>query len=150
MSKPQIHGFRRPVTASMLRDAVADRLSAIRQEDKMTWVEVGQVIGKGDDQAARYADGSAEMGFVSYAFAKMAWGKRFTGAVDALLEAARPDANAHHAQSCVLRAALALAEALEDGDLTVQEIRDNRSTLEKAQDAIAAQLARIGPKGDVA
>lgn len=150
MNKPTIHGVRRPITASMLREAVADRLSAIRQEDKMTWIEVGQVLGRSDDQAAKYADASAEMGFVSYAFAKLAWGKRFTGDVDKLLEAATPSTNAFHAQSCVLRAALALAEALEDGDLTVQEIRDNRSTLEKAQDAIAAQLARIGPKGGVA
>lgn len=150
MNKPLIHGNRRPITASMFREAVADRLSAIRQEDKMTWAEVGHVLGRSEDQAAKYADASAEMGFVAYGFAKMAWGKRFTGKVDALIEGASEPVNGHQAQSCVLRAALALAEALEDGDLTVQEIRDNRSTLEKAQDAIAAQLARIGPKGDVA
>jgi hypothetical protein len=145
MNAPLIHGNRRTITASMLREACADRLSAIRQEDRMTWHDMGHVLGKSEDQAAKYADGSAEMGFVSYAFAKLAWGKRFTSGVDSLLERASPHADPRQAQSCVLRAALALAEALEDGELTVQEVRDNRSTLEAARDAIDAQLQRLKP-----
>jgi hypothetical protein len=53
---------------------------------------------------------------------------------------------AHKAQSAILKAALALSVALEDGELTDAEIRANRSTLERAKDAIDAQLARLGPK----
>lgn len=150
MSAPLIHGIGRTVTASLLLEAVADRLSTIRNEDNLRWSDIGGVLHKSEDQAAKYADGSAEMGFVAYARAKLAWGDRFSGGVDALLKAAHTPVNAHVAQSCVLRAALALAEALEDGDLSVEEIRANRSTLEKAREAIDAQLSRLGPSGECA
>lgn len=150
MSKPLIHGNARAVPASKILEELGNALSRIRQEDRLTWSDIGAHLGKSEDQAAKYADGSAEMGAVACFKAWDLWGERFSGGAKALFERRPPEHDAHRAQSCVLRAALALAEALEDGELTVQEIRDNRSTLEKAQDAIAAQLARIGPKGDVA
>jgi hypothetical protein len=150
VSAPLIHGKRKPITASLLLEAVADRLSTIRNEDNLRWSDIGGVLHKSEDQAAKYADGSAAMDFIAYARGKLAWGERFTGGVDALLAASHEPVNAHQAQSCVLRAALALAEALEDGELTDAEILANRSTLEKAREAIDAQLSRLGPSGEVA
>jgi hypothetical protein len=151
MNAPLIHGLPRRVSASDLLDALANDLSEIRRIDKMTWVELGQVLGRSDDQAAKYADGTATMDWVSYKRGELAWGTRFTGSVDRLLEKSAHTVNAHQAQSCVLRAALALAEALEDGELTVPEIRDNRAVLEKAKEAIEGQLGRLGPNaGSVA
>lgn len=150
MNKPLIHGKARAVSASQILEELGNALSRIRQDDRLTWADVGAHLGKSEDQAAKYADGTAEMGAVACFKAWHLWGERFSGGAKRLFEQRLPESDGYRAQSCVLRAALALAEALEDGNLTVQEIRDNRSTLEKAQDAIGAQLARIGPKGDVA
>lgn len=150
MNKPLIHGKARAVPASKILEELGNALSRIRQEDRLTWADIGAHLGKSEDQAAKYADGSAEMGAVACFKAWDLWGERFSGGAKALFERPFEKHDAHRAQSCVLRAALALAEALEDGHLSVQEIHANRSTLEKAQDAIAAQLARIGPKGEAA
>lgn len=143
MSVPTFAGKKVAVTASTVLEAIADDLSLIKSQDKLRWVDVAEVLGVGDDQAAKYADGSAAMNVVAYAKGRAAWNGRFTGSLDRLIEQAKPEANAHNAQSCILKAALALSVALEDGDLTVDEIRKNRATLEMARGAIDDQLARL-------
>lgn len=144
MSEPRIHG--RVVSASAILRALGDSLSRIRQEDELTWADCGAVLGKSEDQAAKYADASAEMGAVALYRARQAWNGRFTGAADKLIADAAPEQDPHSAQSCILRAALALSTALEDGKLTVEEIRASRSTLEQSRDAIDALLHRLTPK----
>jgi hypothetical protein len=144
MSGPPIHGNRRTLSASSILKALGDDLSTIRQEDNLTWADVGKVHGKSDDQAAKYADGTAEMGVVAYIFAKREWGGRFTGTLDRLLEQCRlADDCDRGRQSHVLRAALALSIALEDDDeITPDEVRANRTTIENARDALTALLAK--------
>lgn len=145
MSKPQIHGNRRALSASSILETAGDALSRIRQEDRLTWNDIGAVLGKSEDQAAKYADASAEMGLVAFIRAKREWNGRFTGGLDRLTDAARDGQDAQHAQSCILKAALALSVALEDGELDLNEVMANRSTLENARDAINNQLARLRP-----
>ena len=65
MSAPSIHG--KVVPASAILTALGDALSRIRQEDRLTWADLGAVLGKSEDQAAKYADGSAENGFATKA-----------------------------------------------------------------------------------
>lgn len=144
MRSPLIPG--KVVSASAILTAVGDALSAIRQNDRLTWVDVGRVLGRSDDQAPKYADGSAEMGIVAYAFAAEKWGSRFTGRLDALLESSRPAVNAREVEGSVLAAALQLSIGLADGELTDAEIAASRPTLEAARDAIDGLLARLGPK----
>lgn len=150
MSAPHIHGKNRFLSASMILEAAGDALSRIRHEDGLKWADIGHVLGKSEDQAAKYADGTAEMGLVASVRAKQVWGERFTGGINALLTPATTFQDAQASQSAILKAALALSVALEDGDLSVAEIRANRSTLERAGEAIAAQLARLGPKDQAA
>src|SRR6185295_2825782 len=109
MSNPRIHGRNRPLTASDIRETVGDALAAIRLEDRRTWVDMGEVIGKSEDQVAKYADGTAEMGLVSYTKGRIAWGSRLTGSLDRLIERQR-SLNPMVAQSRVLKAALCIAE----------------------------------------
>ena len=146
MSVPSIAGKRKAVTASAVLEALGEAISQIKAEDRLRWSDVGEVLGTGDDQAAKYADGSATMNVVAFAKGRAAWNGRFTGRLDKLIEQAVPGIDAHKAQSCILKAALALAVALEDGELDLAEVRANRSTLENARDAIDAQLARLAPK----
>ncbi len=146
MTDPTFAGKALPITASNVLTALADDLSLIKSQDKLRWADVGEVLGVGDDQAAKYADGSAAMNVVAYAKGKAAWNGRFSGSLEKLIASAAPVGNAHAAQSCILKAALALSVALEDGELTVAEVRANRATLEAARDAIDGQLNRLAPK----
>lgn len=144
MSTPLIHG--KFISGSAIINAAGDALSRIRHEDRLTWHDLGNVLGKSEDQAAKYADGTAEMGLVACFRARSVWGERFAGGINALLNGAAPPADPQAAQSCILRAALALSTALEDGKLTNQEIAANRQTLERTKDAVESLLARLGPK----
>lgn len=142
MTAPPIHGKHKVVTASMITAALGEGLSKIKHEDRLTWADLGVVLGRSEDQAAKYAEGSAEMGVFAFYRAKQAFNGRFTGLADKLIEH-HAEADAHRAQSCIIKAALAFSIALEDGELSVEEIRANRSTLENARDEIDKQLARL-------
>jgi hypothetical protein len=146
MPDRQIHGVRAPLSASLILTTSGDALSRIRQEDRLTWADIGAVLGKSEDQAAKYADGSAEMGLVAFTRARQAWNGRFTGALDQLIGKVSPEQDGQVAQSCLLKASLALSLALEDGQLTDAEIAASRGDLERSKDAIERLLARLGPK----
>lgn len=147
MSKPSVAG--KPITSSRILKAIAEDLSKIKSEDGLTWVEIGEVLGVGDDQAAKYADGSATMNVCTFTRGRVAWNGRFTGRLDRLVDGAGDHIDGQQSQTLILRAALSLSAALEDGDLTDEEIRLNRKTLEDAKAAIDKLLCRIKPR-DVA
>jgi len=136
-------------SASAVLDAIAHELTAIKAEDGLTDADIGRILGKSEDQAAKYRTGLAEMGVVAFAAAKREWNGRFTGSLDRLCITSRPGLAAIHdrrAQSDVLKAALALSEALEDDDaISPEEVRQSRADLERARAAIDAQLAKLKP-----
>jgi hypothetical protein len=147
MSKPTIHGHRRVISASSILEAIASDLLQIKMEDRLTFADIGRVVGKSEDQAAKYCDGTAEMGITAFGFAKAQWNGRFTGSFDTLIQSARGDFTSdREKESHILKAALALSVALTDDDLTDAEIRDNRATLEAAKDSIDALMRRIAPR----
>ena len=72
------------------------------------------------------------------------WNGDFIGPIKRYCEETRPGAPCDHAaQSAILKAALALSVALEDGEVDPEEVRLNRATLEAARDAIDAQLSKL-------
>lgn len=146
MNAPTIHGI--TLSSSAILRAVGDDLSLIRQQDSLTWADIGRVMGRSDDAAAKYADASAKMDVVAYTFAEREWGSRFTGTRDRLLTSSLSSNVSDRAcEGKVLRAALAMSDALSDDEQIVErEVRKNRATLEAARDAIDAQLAKLGPK----
>lgn len=149
MPNPAIHGKRPVFSASAVLDAIASDLSAIKTEDNLTDADIGRVLGKSEDQAAKYRTGLAEMGIVAFAAAKREWNGRFTGSLDRLCVESRPAVHTdRQAQSTVLAAALALAKALEDdNEIDAEEVRNNRADIEAARDALTAQLDKLSPKG---
>lgn len=139
-------------SASSAVEALGRALLEIKIEDGLTWADMGAVLGKSEDQAAKYADGSATMDVVTFGRARREWNGRFTRFYDQLCEAqpALSGADDQRGQTSILAAALALSSALEDGKVEAAEVRANRKKLENARDAIEAQLAKLGPLGDVA
>lgn len=144
---PTIHGKRPVFSASSVLEAIASELAAIKAADRLTYGDLARVLGKSDDQAAKYCDGTAEMGIVAFAAAKREWNGRFTGALDRLCRDSRPcDDSDRERESKVLKAALALSIALADGDLSDDEIRKDRVTIENARDALDGLLNRLKPR----
>jgi hypothetical protein len=136
----------RRLSASIIREAIAADLMQIKLEDALTFDDIGRVLGKSPDQAARYCDGTASMCAETYTFAREAWNGRFTGRLDALL-AKSPDTIPDRKKgSSICRASLAVSVMLEDNEITDDEIRDNRKALEEGRDAFEALLRRITPK----
>lgn len=139
----QSTGSRRVFSASNALDVISETLSEIKREDKLTYADLGRVLGKSEDQASKYCDGSAEMGAVAFMLAWREFNGRFAGPLGRFCEETRPVGCDHTGQSSILKAALALSVALEDGEVSTEEVRANRSTLEEARDAINAQLAKL-------
>lgn len=146
MANHSIHGNRAVFSASTALEAAGRALNEIKTADRLTWADVGAVLGVSEDQAAKYADGTATMNFVTFYRGKREWNGRFTGYLDRLCADSRPGkVDDRQAQTSLLEAALAFAVALQDGDFTPEEVRANRHTLENARDAIEAQLAKLRP-----
>lgn len=132
-------------SASSVRDTIAETLSSIKEEDKLTYADMGRVMGKSADRAEAYCNGDfSDMSGFSMLAAWREYNGRFIGPIRALVEGSRPGVHCDHAgQSSILKAALALSVALEDGKVEPEEVRANRSTLEAARDAIDAQLSKL-------
>lgn len=137
-----------PFSASSVLDGLGEALTTIRREDKLTFGDIAAVLGVSEDQAARYCAGSATMNAVTFFRGKREWNGRFTGAADRLCEHHRNGHGRDRARgSAVLKAALALSVALEDDEeITPDEVRANRATIEQARDALDELLRKLSPK----
>lgn len=151
MTAPRIHGNRTPYSASNVLNALGRALHEIKAQDALTWADMGAILGKSDDQAAKYAEGTATMDVITFGRARREWNGRFTGYFDMLCEESRVGKVCDYsALTAVLDLANRLAVALENGEIEPEEVRENRKHLEAARDAIDAQLAKLGPAGEAA
>lgn len=145
MSNPTIHGKRRALSAFSVMDAMASDLLQIKQEDGLTFKDIGRVLGRSEDQAAKYCDGTAEMSLTAYAFGKAQWNGRFTGTLDALILDSRGYVTSDRSKATIIAKALAeISEALEDDDeASPKEVRARRKCLEEAKHAIEGFLDKL-------
>ncbi len=139
----------RALSASSILEAIGEDLSQIKREDRLTYADLARVLGKSEDQAAKYCEATQEMGAVAFAFAWDQWNGRFTGRLAALINGKPDSTNDRAKESAILKAALALSLALDDEEVDNDEIRKNRVTLENAREAIDGLLSRLGPKAGV-
>lgn len=139
-----IHGNRAIFSASTVLEAIATDLSAIKSADRLTYADIGAVLGKSEDQAAKYCDGSATMDVVAFGRGKREWNGRFTGSYDRLCVESRPSVCSDRIhKNKIMQAAAALSEALQDtDDLSADEHRAVRAKLEDARQSIEAILAK--------
>jgi hypothetical protein len=143
VNAPLIHGTRRTLSASAMLDIIGADLIQIRHEDGLTWSDMGRVLGKSEDQAAKYADGSAEMGVVAYLFARREWGTRITGRVQALVDGNRSRIADAQILPDVLEGARGLSVAISDGKYCLRDIRQNRKEIEETISACYSLLSKL-------
>lgn len=128
-------------SASNAVAVLADALGEIKRDDHLTYADIGAVLGKSEDQAAKYADGSATMDVVTFGRGRREWGARFTGLFDMLCEHGRPARGApHKALTTIMEAVCALSRALEDGDFDSADVAGMLTELIEARDAINTLL----------
>lgn len=150
MPDPLIHGRNRIVSASLLIETAAEQLTVIKEQDGLTDAELGAVLHKGADQAARYRSGLAEMGFVSFLRAAQAWNGRFTGAILPLIGAqltrVAPASRTGRGFAALLaKLQAAVNAALEnDDEIDDQELTAMRALLDEVRCEIDARLAKPG------
>lgn len=131
-------------SASNAVAALAEALTEIKAEDGLTDADIGAVLGKSEDQAAKYRTGLATMDAVTFGRGKREWNGRFTGYFDRLCEDSRPGKVCDHSTlTALLDLGAKLARALEDGEINPVEVRDHRSELENVRDMIDAQLGKL-------
>ena len=149
MSNPLIHGRYRTVPASKLLKTLGDSLGRIKARDELTFVDVGRVLGRGDDAAGKYAEGTAEMGVVAFLLGCAAWDGSFANDVFALIgmqlspteSSAATDRDALIALTGLLHeVAVALAD---DGKIDDRELAEMRHALEAAGRAIDVLRHRL-------
>lgn len=145
MLERPIHGLLGTYSASRALDALARALGEIKAQDHLTYADIGAVLGKSEDQAAKYCDGSATMDAVTFGRGRREWGSRFTGYFDRLCEGGKPSTHADRAcESALVAAALALSQALaDDNKIHPLEVQANRTVLEDARDALDQQLGKL-------
>lgn len=86
MMPTHIHGTRRPFSVSLALQTIAETLTTIRSEDRLTWIDMGHKLGKSDDRARDYANDTGEMGIGAFLMACKEWNGRFANPVFSLLQ----------------------------------------------------------------
>lgn len=127
MAAPAIHGRYRTVPASTLLETLGESLKAIKRRDNLTDIDIGAVLGKGDDAAANYRVGSAEMGVLAFVRGCKEWDGHFANEFLALaanmklvpLDAS--DVSDREGTTAITCALLALLKALEDDEVVDDE-----------------------------
>lgn len=146
MSNTHFHLSKAVFSASNVRWALATALEEIKQADDLTDEDIAKVLGKSPDRARAYRRQEATMDAEAFGRAKREWNGRFTGYFDRLCVDSRPGAHCDRsALTALLEAAAALSKALEDGIIEPREVLENRGELERARDAIDAQLGKLRP-----
>lgn len=157
MSRPLIHGRYRTVPASKLLQKLGESLEMIRQEDDLSYQELGGELHKSDDQASKYCKATADMPVSTFLKGVERWDGRFANATLAMLGmklvpldgAALPD---RKAMTIVMRAQAAMSENLEDDDsISDEELVEDRAWVEAAGavfDGWRLRLAEIDRKRD--
>lgn len=145
MSNPAIHKHRPVFSASKAVDAIAQALTEIKVQDGLTDADLGAVLGKSGDQAAKYRTGLAVMDAVTFGRAKREWNGRFTGYFDRLCVESRQNAICDRGTvTDLLTAVTALNAALEDDDkVDAAEVMRMRPELEAAFDSIGHHLSKL-------
>lgn len=141
MSDVVISPLHRSVSGSKLVDALAESLTAIKTEDKLTDADLGRYLHKGVDAGKAYRTGYAEMPVTSFLRGCERWNGRFANDVLGLigmklvpLHQGQVSGQSLQTKLCTLMAELSVA--LEDGVLDDMEIARMKRSLVDAGEAI--------------
>lgn len=143
MTAPHIHGRFRGFSVSDALETIGRTLAEIREADRLTWADVGRVLGKSDDRARDYANALSEMPVSAFLLACREWNGRFGNPVLAaigqkLVPVDGADCSDTEKLTRILAFAHLLAGALADNGLV-----DDHELLAMSQDTLDAAARGI-------
>lgn len=148
MADPLIAPRYRIPSASLLVEKAAESLHVIKDADGHTDAELGAILHKSGDQAAKYRTGLAEMGMVAFLRACSAWNGRFAndvlGEIGMKLVPVEAESQCDRKFATMLaRLKLMVAEALEDdGAIDPEELDGMQAVLDDVGRAVDARRGR--------
>lgn len=139
---------RRTLTASGAIEAQNKILSAIKDEDGATWIDMGRVLGKSDDRAAAYGNTASAIDLPTFLAGCHEWGARFADPLLALVGGKWADVGAYCTSD--EKAALTLASLLPaiieveaDGTTEAQELLPHEVLIRRVHALTSAWLEMI-------
>ena len=78
---PHIHGRYRSFSVSKALETLGNSLKTIKEEDALSWKEVGRILGKSDDRASDYANALSEMPVGAFLLGCREWNGRLANEV---------------------------------------------------------------------
>jgi hypothetical protein len=158
MTAPQIHGKPRGFSVSNALEVLGADLRTIKDEDGMSWKDVGRVLGKSDDRASDYANALSEMPVSAFLLGCREWNGRFANGVMGLIgqKVGPVDGNEMSDSaklSRILRLAHLLSQAMTDDDspgaVDDEELREiGAEPLDEAARGIDALRERLRKLND--
>lgn len=150
MTAPLIHGPRGFVPASKLLDAIGGSLQSIKDEDGLTWADMGEALGKSDDQAGKYALAMATMDALTFLRACQQWKGRFANRVFAQIGFDLCESTGSSTRE-IREGVLALMELatglqralLDDGDVSDDELIELGNMVEQCGDLVASLRRKL-------
>jgi hypothetical protein len=153
VTSPQFHGRRTSFSASKVLEAMGESLSLIKEQDDLTWKDVGRVLGRSDDRAAAYASGGGDMGVTSFLLGCREWNGRFANDALAmigmkLVPIERETHSDRRFSSALARLQVAVNEALEDdNEIDAEEIEGMRALLDEVGRGVDCRRAVVPIRG---
>jgi hypothetical protein len=154
MSAPTFNGHGSFVSASKLVEAIAADLTQIKAEEGLTDAELGEALGVGDDQAAKYRTGLATMNAVAFIRGCQHWNGRFANSALAkigqkVVGIGSSKATDRHGLTALTKLMLEVSIALEDDeqvdDLELarmkKQLEDAGSYVDKMRHRLAERAA---------
>lgn len=148
MNAPHIHRTRPAFSAKSVLEKLGRCLGTIRDEDGLTWTDIGRHLGKHRDRAAAYADGDGDMGVVSFLMGCREWNGRFANDALAMIGMKLVPLDGasgcdRSAASALTRLLLEMSVALEDGEISELELAAMRRSLDEAASAVDGMRAKL-------
>jgi len=147
--KPPIHGSSTYVSASKMVEATGEALTEIKKHDNLTWADIGEALGKSDDQVAKYGSGFTAMDFTTYLRGCKLWGNRFSAAATLLglnLSAVEHALRREDIQRGMLSMTLCMADmqaAMLDGEMDDAELAAMERQIDQAHQFLEAMRLRL-------
>lgn len=148
MPEPHFHGSRASFSASKALDTIGRTVISIRENEHLTWKDVGRVFGKSEDRAASYATGMSEMGVTAFLLGCREWGGQFANPALAqvgmkLVPLETYDKTDWQGMTAVTRWLATFSQAIEDGEIDAEEF----ALLSPLAEEIARFLDRMQARG---
>jgi transcriptional regulator with XRE-family HTH domain len=148
MSVPHVSPPRPPFSASRAVDVAGEKLREIKEAQNWTFDDLGEALGKGRDQAERYAKGNSVMDFTTFLRAAGEFGEAFADPLLAMVGLCTAPSRGNvpadpRGSLCLAKLLPAVLEFEADGIEAVEELQAAEELIRDVHRRTGAWLEKI-------